>query len=219
MHAHPGLDVAILSTGRSSARSGVRRAVVLLGAAPRPVPHAPAGDVVHAAGPERDRHRHVDLANLTAKRCDRFRAGRIPGLRAQGYGEADGDRTAVGAELAACGRRDFRTAGLDGIRRTLSRIELLGPLRVTGCSLVHGISVTFRTASRTRIYVAIEAECERVQFKIPEKEFARGIRYCIYRDVESQLPLRQCPATGPRRHDTLQRRVQRPMPHCPQTGT
>jgi hypothetical protein len=33
MHAHPGLDVAILSRGRTSARSGVRRTVVLLGAA------------------------------------------------------------------------------------------------------------------------------------------------------------------------------------------
>jgi hypothetical protein len=59
--------VAILSRGRSSARSGVRRTVVLLGAAPRPVPGAPAGDVVHAADPGRDRHRHMDLASLTAK--------------------------------------------------------------------------------------------------------------------------------------------------------
>jgi hypothetical protein len=36
---------------------------------------------------------------------------------AQGHGEADGDRAAVGAELAACGRRDSRTAGLGDIRR------------------------------------------------------------------------------------------------------
>jgi hypothetical protein len=59
--------VAILSGGRSSANSGVRRTVVSLRAAPKPTPGAPAGDVVHAASPEHDRRRHVDLACLTAK--------------------------------------------------------------------------------------------------------------------------------------------------------
>jgi hypothetical protein len=60
----------------------------------------------------------------------------------------------------------------------------------------HQRDLSRQHASRRRVYVAIEAECESVQFKIPGKEFARETRYCIYRDAEPQLPLRQCLATG-----------------------